>query len=176
MVTNEIEKNRMKCHRYWPDPTSSPPVKKNQYGAVFVTHLNTVPHKHFMVRTFEVEFEGEKRNLKQFAYTSWPDHGVPLTTQELLGFRNAIRSSVTKPEVPQVIHCSAGVGRTGTYIALDRCVAIYGVCTQFVCAACRADWACTCLAALAYRLEPILSAFFPIFHIHVKRNKTRARR
>lgn len=65
-------------------------------------------------------FEGETRKLKQFAYTSWPDHGVPLTTQELLGFRNAINSAVTNPDVPQLIHCSAGVGRTGTYIAIDR--------------------------------------------------------
>jgi protein-tyrosine phosphatase len=112
----------MKCHRYWPDPTSSPPAKKAQYGSVFVTHKSSVPHKHFIVRTFEVEFEGEVRELKQFAYTSWPDHGVPLTTGELLGFRNAVRISVKDPNLPLLIHCSAGVGRTGTYIAIDRLV------------------------------------------------------
>ena len=94
----------------------------DRYGQVYVTHLATIPHKHFLVRAFEIEFNGEKRELKQFAYTSWPDHGVPLTTQELLGFRNAVRSSVTKPAVPILIHCSAGVGRTGTYIAIDRLV------------------------------------------------------
>lgn len=122
MVTHEVEKGRMKCHRYWPDPTSSPPVRKAQYGSIIVTHLSSVPHKNFIVRHFEVEFEGSKRVLKQFAYTSWPDHGVPLTTQELLGFRNAVRVSVTQPDAPLLIHCSAGVGRTGTYIALDRLV------------------------------------------------------
>lgn len=112
----------MKCHRYWPDPTSSPPVTTQQYGNIVVRHVSSVPHKHFIVRSFVVSQDGEERNLKQFAYTSWPDHGVPLTTAEMLGFRNAINHSVTDPEVPILIHCSAGVGRTGTYIAIDRLV------------------------------------------------------
>jgi protein tyrosine phosphatase len=120
MVTHEVEKGKMKCHRYWPDPTSSPPVKRMQYGQITVSHLQSVPHKHFVVRTFDISFGDEVRTIKHFAYTSWPDHGVPLTTQELLGFRNAIHSSITRPDAPQVIHCSAGVGRTGTYIAIDR--------------------------------------------------------
>lgn len=76
MVTHEIEKNRLKCHRYWPDPTSTPPVKKLQYGSIFVTHISSVPHKNFTVRTFDVEQAGEVRRIKQFAYTAWPDHGV----------------------------------------------------------------------------------------------------
>lgn len=120
MVTHEIEKGRMKCHRYWPDPTSSPPIKSMQYGLITVSHLSSVPHKHFVVRTFDVSCNGETRTVKHFAYTSWPDHGVPLTTQELLGFRNAIQTSIENEEAPQVIHCSAGVGRTGTYIAIDK--------------------------------------------------------
>lgn len=121
MVTHEIEKNRLKCHRYWPDPTSTPPVKKLQYGSIFVTHISSVPHKNFTVRTFDVEQAGEIRRVKQFAYTAWPDHGVPLTTNEILGFRNAINVAREKPkEIPLVVHCSAGVGRTGTYIAIDR--------------------------------------------------------
>eukprot|EP00040_Diaphanoeca_grandis_P004339 m.28221 g.28221 ORF g.28221 m.28221 type:complete len:713 (+) comp15887_c0_seq1:191-2329(+) len=120
MVTHEVEQGRMKCHRYWPDPTSSPPSQTIQYGQIYVTHLESIPHKHFVVRRFEVSFEDEKRIITQFAYTSWPDHGVPLTTQEMLGFRNAIKSSIRDTSLPQVIHCSAGVGRTGTYIAIDR--------------------------------------------------------
>ncbi len=56
----------------------------------------------------------------QFAFTAWPDHGVPATTQELLDFRRDVRA-VWNPERGQVVvHCSAGVGRTGTFIALDR--------------------------------------------------------
>lgn len=120
MVTHEVEGGRMKCHRYWPDPTSSPPVQSLQYGNIIVTHLSSIPHKHFVVRTFTIASgSSAPRNVKQFSYTSWPDHGVPLTTAELLGFRNAIVSSTTDPSAPKIVHCSAGVGRTGTFIALD---------------------------------------------------------
>ena len=85
-----------------------------------VTHVITQNHKNFFLRVFDVEWNGEKRQLKQFAYTSWPDHGVPMTSSELLGFRNAVRNSRTNREIPLLVHCSAGVGRTGTYIAIDR--------------------------------------------------------
>jgi protein tyrosine phosphatase len=122
MVTHEVEKGRVKCHRYWPDPTSTPPVKKLQYGDIYVTHISSVPHKHFVVRTFEVFHNGETRRVKQYGYTAWPDHGVPLTTSELLGFRNAVKTGITDPLKPQIVHCSAGVGRTGTYIAIDQLI------------------------------------------------------
>eukprot|EP00730_Choanoeca_flexa_P015723 TRINITY_DN7284_c0_g1_i1.p1 TRINITY_DN7284_c0_g1~~TRINITY_DN7284_c0_g1_i1.p1 ORF type:complete len:715 (+),score=210.31 TRINITY_DN7284_c0_g1_i1:53-2197(+) len=122
MVTHEVEKGRMKCHRYWPDPTSSPPTQHLNYGDISVLHVSTVPHRHFVVRTFLVSKDGEERTIKQFAYTSWPDHGVPLTTAELLGFRNAVNESTPSKDAPILIHCSAGVGRTGTYIAIDSLV------------------------------------------------------
>eukprot|EP00049_Salpingoeca_infusionum_P018772 m.358718 g.358718 ORF g.358718 m.358718 type:complete len:752 (+) comp18254_c0_seq1:637-2892(+) len=124
MVTHEIEKGRMKCHRYWPDPTSNPPITRLKYGDVIVSHLSSVPHKHFIVRTFLLQSGDESREVKQFFYTSWPDHGVPLTTQELLGFRNAVNHGLESGEgqPPIIIHCSAGVGRTGTYIAIDTLV------------------------------------------------------
>eukprot|EP00045_Choanoeca_perplexa_P008109 m.74336 g.74336 ORF g.74336 m.74336 type:complete len:700 (+) comp14355_c0_seq1:179-2278(+) len=122
MVTHEVEKGRMKCHRYWPDPSSSPPTQFLTYGDVTVLHVSSVPHRHFLVRTFLVSKDGDERTIKQFAYTSWPDHGVPLTTGELLGFRNAVNENTPNKDVPILIHCSAGVGRTGTYIAIDTLV------------------------------------------------------
>nr|BAJ52645.1 protein tyrosine phosphatase [Monosiga ovata] len=122
MVTHEIEGGRMKCHRYWPDPTSSPPQKRQEYGEIAVTHVLSEQHKSYIMREFTVEYNGETRQLKQFACLTWPDHGVPLTTAELLGFRNAVKKAVCDPVVPIVIHCSAGVGRTGTYIAIDHLV------------------------------------------------------
>jgi len=55
MVTHEVEQGRMKCHRYWPDPTSSPPVNKLNYGQIMVYHEVSVQHRHFIVRKFRVE-------------------------------------------------------------------------------------------------------------------------
>lgn len=53
-------------------------------------------------------------------YTAWPDHGVPATTEELLKFRHTVRESFESSSGPIITHCSAGVGRTGTFIGLDR--------------------------------------------------------
>ena len=108
-----------RCVRF-PELGCRPPSKQTQYGMINVTHVITQNHKNFFLRVFDVEWNGEKRQLKQFAYTSWPDHGVPMTSSELLGFRNAVRNSRTNREIPLLVHCSAGVGRTGTYIAIDR--------------------------------------------------------
>ncbi len=83
------------------------------YGNIMVTHESSISHKTYVLRSFTVELNGVVRQCRQFAYTCWPDHGVPLTTAELLGFRNAINCTITDPNRKVVIHCSAGVGRTG---------------------------------------------------------------
>ncbi len=91
------------------------------------THSYTVyphpftPHSHFIDISYLLQ-------VRHFACLSWPDHGVPLTTAELLGFRHAVKRAATNPDHPIVIHCSAGVGRTGTYIAIDSLVEQCMVC------------------------------------------------
>ena len=56
----------------------------------------------------------------QFHFTAWPDHGVPQYATGLLSFRNRVNKHTSlHPTTPTVVHCSAGVGRTGTYIAID---------------------------------------------------------
>lgn len=122
MVTRTIESGRMKCHRYWPDPTEGG-SSVLKVGGITVTYLgqdNQVPT--YTIRCFLIQEEGVSWQLRQYAYNAWPDHGIPDSTAEILGFRMAIRSSVRKEGIgapPIVVHCSAGVGRTGTFIGID---------------------------------------------------------
>eukprot|EP00912_Choanoflagellata_sp_UC4_P001679 UC4_evm1s1068 len=88
------------------------------YGDIKVQLIKKETFQHYIVRTFTINFEGETRECKQYHYIVWPDHGVPLTTQEILGFRAAIRDYETQSK-PWIVHCSAGVGRTGSFIAID---------------------------------------------------------
>jgi len=62
---------------------------------------------------------GSTLAVQQFHFTTWPDHGVPLYPTSLLAFHKKFRGCSDSPSGPTVIHCSAGVGRTGTFIALD---------------------------------------------------------
>ena len=60
------------------------------------------------------------RVVVQLHYTAWPDHGVPDTTADMLDFRAAVRACTRPEHGPIVVHCSAGVGRTGSFVAIDR--------------------------------------------------------
>lgn len=119
-VTREVESGTLKCHRYWPDPNATPPQLMALFGLVEVEHKGTTAHSFYIERSFEIRKGTEKRTLTQFSYEAWPDHGVPSTTREFLEFREACKKYTDKSKGPVVIHCSAGVGRTGTYITVDR--------------------------------------------------------
>lgn len=121
MVTNEVERGRLKCHRYWPESPKGGAGASQSYGQHHkVTHLGTERHPCWVVRLFEIEYTGWTRRVRQVAYTAWPDHGVPNTTRELLLLRSQIHRLATDKTAPLLVHCSAGVGRTGTYIGIDR--------------------------------------------------------
>ncbi|XP_061688009.1 receptor-type tyrosine-protein phosphatase T isoform X2 [Syngnathoides biaculeatus] len=114
MVTNLVEVGRVKCVRYWPDET-------DVYGDVKVTLVETEPLAEYVVRTFTVQKKGhhELRELRQFHFTSWPDHGVPCYATGLLGFIRQVKFLNPPDAGPIVAHCSAGAGRTGCFIAVD---------------------------------------------------------
>ncbi|XP_057284908.1 receptor-type tyrosine-protein phosphatase T isoform X3 [Pezoporus wallicus] len=114
MVTNLVEVGRVKCVRYWPDDTEV-------YGDIKVTLIETEPLAEYVIRTFTVQKKGyhEIREIRQFHFTSWPDHGVPCYATGLLGFVRQVKF-LNPPEAgPVVVHCSAGAGRTGCFIAID---------------------------------------------------------
>ncbi|KAM7415227.1 hypothetical protein PAMA_019850 [Pampus argenteus] len=120
MVTQCVEKGRVKCDHYWPfdqDPL--------YYGDLIVQMLSESVLPEWTIREFKICSEEQlsfTRLVRQFHYTVWPDHGVPETTQSLIQFVRTVRDYVnrTPGSGPTVVHCSAGVGRTGTFIVLDR--------------------------------------------------------
>nr|KAG5710302.1 hypothetical protein BaRGS_009018 [Batillaria attramentaria] len=113
MLTNLTETGKKKCEQYWPDEGCE------EYGPISVQLLDTDELPDFTIRTFLLTKGGQSKYLKQFHFTTWPDHGVPRFGHSLLLFRQKIRAYDNLDNGPVIIHCSAGVGRTGTYIAVD---------------------------------------------------------
>ncbi|KAM6320533.1 receptor-type tyrosine-protein phosphatase O [Aegotheles albertisi] len=117
MLTQCNEKRRVKCDHYW--PFTEDPVA---YGDITVEMLSEEEHTDWVFRSFRISYADEVQDVMHFNYTAWPDHGVPTTNaaESILQFVQMVRQKSAKSKGPMVIHCSAGVGRTGTFIALDR--------------------------------------------------------
>ncbi|XP_074082245.1 receptor-type tyrosine-protein phosphatase beta isoform X1 [Macrotis lagotis] len=120
MVTQCVEKGRVKCDHYWPADQDS-----LYYGDLIVQMLSESVLSEWTIREFKICSEEQldaNRLIRHFHYTVWPDHGVPETTQSLIQFVRTVRDYInrTPGAGPTIVHCSAGVGRTGTFIALDR--------------------------------------------------------
>ncbi|XP_075214257.1 protein tyrosine phosphatase 10D isoform X3 [Lycorma delicatula] len=115
MLTRCIEKGREKCDHYWPYDTL--PV---YYGDISVTMLNDSHYPDWTITEFIMCRGDQQRVIRHFHFTTWPDFGVPSPPQTLVRFVRAFRERVGADQRPIVVHCSAGVGRSGTLIALDR--------------------------------------------------------
>ncbi|KAK2519727.1 Ptprj isoform A [Columba livia] len=120
MLTKCVEQARTKCEQYWPDK------QPKSYGDIIVTMVSEIVLPEWTIRDFTVEKSNtpESHTVRQFHFTSWPDHGVPETTDLLINFRHLVHeySSQNPIDSPTLVHCSAGVGRTGTFIAIDRLI------------------------------------------------------
>ncbi|XP_029301186.1 protein tyrosine phosphatase receptor type Db isoform X10 [Cottoperca gobio] len=123
MMTKLEEKSRMpsyffskvKCDQYWPTRGTE------TYGLIQVTLLDTVELATYSVRTFALYKSGsnEKREVRHFQFTAWPDHGVPEHPTPFLAFLRRVKACNPPDAGPMVVHCSAGVGRTGCFIVID---------------------------------------------------------
>ncbi|XP_041085321.1 receptor-type tyrosine-protein phosphatase S-like isoform X13 [Polyodon spathula] len=115
MMTKLEEKSRIKCDQYWPGRGTE------TYGMTQVTLLDTIELATFCVRTFSLHKNGssEKREVRQFQFTAWPDHGVPEYPTPFLAFLRRVKTCNPPDAGPIIVHCSAGVGRTGCFIVID---------------------------------------------------------
>ncbi|KAK9516915.1 hypothetical protein VZT92_024823 [Zoarces viviparus] len=119
MLTRCNEQGRVKCEQYWDHGTK-------HFENITVTTTSEIELEDWTIRDFDIKNvkTAETRSIRHFHFTAWPDHGVPQTTELLISFRHLVREHMDQysRHSPTVVHCSAGVGRTGTLIAIDRLI------------------------------------------------------
>eukprot|EP00105_Crassostrea_gigas_P011263 XP_011426840.1 PREDICTED: receptor-type tyrosine-protein phosphatase mu-like isoform X2 [Crassostrea gigas] len=115
MLTNLKEKNKIKCAQYWPNKGST-----LEFGLYKISVQAEKTHITYVQRALRLEdmTTSECRTIHHFHYTAWPDHGTPDHVR-LVAFHHLVSSEESDFIGPMVVHCSAGIGRTGTFIALD---------------------------------------------------------
>ncbi|XP_052763358.1 uncharacterized protein LOC128205624 isoform X2 [Mya arenaria] len=114
MLTNLVEDGKPKCDQYWPDHGLT-----KKCSDINVTGLSEDMYADFVMRTFLVKMDKEDMTVQHFHFTTWPDKGVPDDVTSLVDFRHRVLQTKSPLGGPTIVPCSAGVGRTGTYIAMD---------------------------------------------------------
>lgn len=121
MLTTQVERGRVKCHQYWPNPSGSA-----TYGGFQVSCHTEEGNSAFLVRDMTLTHieSGESRELTQIQYLAWPDHGVPDDSTDFLDFVVLVRNKRAGKDEPVVVHCSAGIGRTGVLITMETAMCL----------------------------------------------------
>jgi protein tyrosine phosphatase len=116
MLTNVMENGKLKCEQYWPEIG-----QEVTHGVISILNVSTQIFADFTFRMLNVTCKGKTRKIRHLHFTSWPDHGVPLYPQSVAAYLKKVLA--TPPgHGPILVHCSAGVGRTGTIILADACL------------------------------------------------------
>ncbi|XP_066967327.1 receptor-type tyrosine-protein phosphatase F-like isoform X2 [Macrobrachium rosenbergii] len=108
MIANLVENGKVKVAQYWP---SEGTITR---GGIDITLVSTELKVNFIIRTFAATDQTEVRKIQQYQYTTWPDHDIPENPYGVAQMINSIRSEPLAG--PVVVHCSAGIGRTGTIL------------------------------------------------------------
>ncbi|KAH8238607.1 hypothetical protein KR032_011413 [Drosophila birchii] len=133
MTTRVMERGRVKCGQYW-EPTENSSL---EFGNYHVRTISVECNEDYTVASLELKNikTDEIRNVSHWQFTSWPDYGVPSSAMAMLNFLQKVRDKQAElvhalgdtwaghaRGPPIVVHCSAGIGRTGTFITLDICI------------------------------------------------------
>uniref|UniRef100_A0A8C8SLX4 Protein tyrosine phosphatase non-receptor type 4 n=1 Tax=Pelusios castaneus TaxID=367368 RepID=A0A8C8SLX4_9SAUR len=121
MLTTQVERGRVKCHQYWPEPTGS-----SSYGNFQITCHSEEGNPAYVFREMTLTNleKNESRQLTQIQYIAWPDHGVPDDSSDFLDFVCLVQKKRAGREEPVIVHCSAGIGRTGVLITMETAMCL----------------------------------------------------
>uniref|UniRef100_A0A672P3B8 protein-tyrosine-phosphatase n=1 Tax=Sinocyclocheilus grahami TaxID=75366 RepID=A0A672P3B8_SINGR len=121
MLTTQVERGRVKCHQYWPNVSAS-----GTYGGFQVTCVSEEGNSAYLLRDLMLTHleSKEERQICQMQYLAWPDHGVPEDSSDFLNFVSQVRSKRADASEPVVVHCSAGIGRTGVLITMETAMCL----------------------------------------------------
>jgi len=121
MLSDFVEDGVLKCNQYFPII----PHQENQYGN-FKLKLNSVLEQKILIREFTLKnmyHQNEpSRKVYHVQYAHWPDHGVPQNIEDVLSMIQISENFFNHYRSPIVVHCSAGIGRTGTFISIYNCI------------------------------------------------------
>ncbi|XP_071446930.1 tyrosine-protein phosphatase non-receptor type 4 isoform X1 [Hetaerina americana] len=128
MLTALSERGRAKCHKYWPDMDEEEievPGSEGQLRISCISEEEDDDHG-FAYREFELKNiqTGDDKRVMHMQYSAWPDHGVPEEGSQFLGFVSRVRSARKGITEPVIVHCSAGIGRTGVLILAETAICL----------------------------------------------------
>lgn len=110
MITNLIEDAKVKCERYLPEV-------RGTYGPFTVEVVQMSARDGYTLRELVLQKGGETRRVQHLWYTAWPDHRAPASPNQLLSLALEVEQLQARSPGPVVVHCSAGIGRTGCFVA-----------------------------------------------------------
>ncbi|XP_048385144.1 tyrosine-protein phosphatase non-receptor type 2-like isoform X3 [Stegostoma tigrinum] len=126
MLNRVIEKGSVKCEKYWPSKEDE--VMSFEDTQFSLKLLSEDVKSYYTVRRLQLQrtSTGETREILHFHYTTWPDFGVPESPASFLNFLLKVRESgsLSSDCGPAVVHCSAGIGRSGTFALVDTCLVL----------------------------------------------------
>ncbi|XP_042318435.1 tyrosine-protein phosphatase non-receptor type 1 isoform X1 [Sceloporus undulatus] len=124
MLNRVMEKGSIKCAQYWPQKEEKEMLFEDTNFTL--TLVSEDIKSYYTVRQLELEnlTTRETREILHFHYTTWPDFGVPESPASFLNFLFKVRESgsLSPDHGPIVVHCSAGIGRSGTFCLVDTCL------------------------------------------------------
>lgn len=122
MVTGLVELGKTKCARYWPEVRYNKEMGCGDVnlGDINIAVLGGYRKNTYITSKIRLRRNGEERMIRHFWFDAWPDHGVPDRSDTVVAMLKSVRGWSNDPNHPWIVHCSAGIGRTGTFIAIDQ--------------------------------------------------------